>query len=75
MLETSFGLLFFMRKPRNYKKGLLPVYLKITVNGVAVELSSKRKWEAARWSAGSGRTTGTKEEVKELNYYLDSLEQ
>ncbi|MDN5288395.1 MAG: site-specific tyrosine recombinase XerC [Mucilaginibacter sp.] len=75
MLEKSFGLLFFMRKPKNYKTGPLPIYLKITIDEAATELSSKRKCEPSQWSGKSGRATGNKESVKELNHYLDSLEQ
>jgi len=74
MLEKSFGLLFFMRKPKNYKNGLLPIYLKITVDGQPKELSAKRKWDPAKWNTAAGRVLGTKEESKEVNYYLDSLE-
>ena len=75
MLEKSFGLLFFMRKPKNYTSGLLPVYLKITVNGQPKEISTKRHWNPARWSSESGRALGNKEEVKTLNAYLDELQQ
>jgi hypothetical protein len=75
MLEKSFGLLFFLRKPKNYKFGPLPIYLKITVDGSAKELSAKRKCLPSDWSAASGRAKGTKEIVRELNHYLDSLEQ
>ncbi len=33
MLEKSFGLLFFLKQPKNYKKGPMYIYIKITVNG------------------------------------------
>ncbi|MET3981506.1 site-specific recombinase XerD [Mucilaginibacter sp. UYP25] len=75
MLEKSFGLLFFMRKPKNYRTGPLPVYLKITIDGESKELSSKRKCDPSQWNVKSGRASGNKESVKELNHYLDSLEQ
>jgi site-specific recombinase XerD len=75
MLEKSFGLLFFMRKPKNYTSGLLPVYLKITVNGHPKEISTKRNWNPTRWSSEAGRAIGNKEEVKTLNSYLDELQQ
>lgn len=75
MLEKSFGLLFFMRKPKNYQTGPLPIYLRITVDGGSKELSTKRKCDPLFWSSKSGRATGKKESVKELNSYLDALEQ
>lgn len=69
------GLLFFLKKPKNYKAGELKnVYLKITIDGLPRELSCKRKWESKRWNPQSGRATGTKEDAKELNTYLDTLQ-
>ncbi|WEA00564.1 site-specific integrase [Mucilaginibacter sp. SJ] len=64
-----------MRKPKNYQTGPLPIYLKITVDGDSKELSTKRKCDPSFWSSESGRTMGKKEFVKELNNYLDALEQ
>jgi site-specific recombinase XerD len=75
MLEKSFGLLFFMRKSKNYTGGLLPIYIKITVDGLPKEISTKRKWDPERWNPQAGRASGTREDVKTLNQYLDSLEQ
>ena len=54
MLETSFGLLIFMRKLRNYKKGLLPIYLKITVNGEAKELRPSENGTPLNGTPGRG---------------------
>ena len=74
MLEKSFGLLFYLKQSKNQKKGPLYIYLKITVDGRSVELSSKRKWEPAKWNSTGARAIGTKEDAKELNYFLDALE-
>jgi len=74
MLEKSFGLLFYLKQSKNQKKGPLYIYLKITVDGKPVELSSKRKWEPAKWNSSTARAVGTKEDAKELNHFLDALE-
>ena len=63
-----------MRKPKNYISGSLPVNLKITVDGQATEISTKRKWDPARWSSEAGRAIGNKEDAKSLNSFLDTLE-
>jgi site-specific recombinase XerD len=73
MLEKSFGLLFFLKRPKNYKKGPMYLYLRLTVDGAVRELSTKRLWEPSRWSPEAGRATGTKEDAKSLNLYLDAL--
>lgn len=75
MLEKSFGLLFFLKQTKNQKDDLMFIYLKITVDGKSTELSTKRKCAQSRWNPGVGREIGNKESTKELNYYLDSLEQ
>src|SRR5436853_4828656 len=74
MLEESFGLLFYLRKPKNYSKGPFQLYLRITVDGIAKELSLNRQWEKARWNSYAGRPIGTKEDAKELNLFLDALQ-
>jgi hypothetical protein len=45
MLEKSLGLMFFLKKPKNYDRGAMYVYLKVTVDGVPKDLSVKRSWE------------------------------
>ena len=62
MLEKSFGLLFFLRKPRNYEGGPMYVYLKITVDGEPKEVSAKRNWDPSRWNGKKHRASGTKED-------------
>ncbi|SDF12996.1 Site-specific recombinase XerD [Mucilaginibacter pineti] len=74
MLEKSFGLLFFLKASKSQSvPNLRTVYLRITVDGNSKELSTKRNWPQSRWSQSAGRATGTKEDVKSLNAYLDLL--
>ena len=74
MLEKGFGLLFFLKHPRNYDGGPMYIYLRITVDGVPKELSAKRSWESSRWNSEANRASGNKEDAKELNHYLDVLQ-
>jgi integrase len=74
MLEKSLGLLFYLKKPKNYRKGAVPIYLRITVDGAEKEVSTKRAWEPAKWNAKANRASGTKEDCKSLNEYLDILQ-
>ncbi|MCD0474074.1 site-specific integrase [Flavobacterium sp. EDS] len=72
MLESSFGLVFFLKIPRNESK-IRTVYLRITVDGIPKETSTKRKWESARWDQKTERAIGTKEDARSLNFFLDAL--
>ncbi len=74
MLEKSFSLLFYLKKPKNYLKGLMPIYLRITVDGIPKEISTGRQCDPERWNSNAGRCSGTKEDAKSLNAYLDTVQ-
>lgn len=73
MLENSFGLFAFLKKPKNQKDNKRYVYLRITVDGKSKEISTKRLWDPGKWSHEAGRAIGAKEDAKSLNAYLDAL--
>ena len=72
MLETSFGLSFFL-KPSNKESNSRYLYLRVTVDGVRKELSTKRKWDPKRWDAKSERAIGTKEDARAFNTFIDTM--
>jgi integrase len=72
MIEKSFGLMFFLKTPEK-KENLRVLYLRITVDGLAKEISTKRRWDVTRWNQKAGRAIGNKEDAKSLNYYIDSI--
>ena len=74
MIEKSFGLLFYLKKPKSYYEGRMPVYLRITVDGVPKEMSTHQTCDPERWSPEAQRVKGTKIEHRSLNGYLDTLE-
>lgn len=74
MIEQSFGLLFHLKKPKNYTTGEMPIYLRVTVNGEYAELSTKRKCDPSRWNQKAERATGIKDSIKSLNAYLETLQ-
>lgn len=74
MLEKSLGLMFYLKRPRNYQGGPVYIYLKITVDGVSKDLSVKRSWEPSRWNSKGNRANSNKEDAKILNEYLDVLQ-
>ena len=74
MLSKTFYLLFYLKRPKNYISGKMPVYLRITANGKRFELAIKRECDPDRWNFETGRMIGSKEEAKRLNSFLDSLQ-
>ncbi len=73
-MNSNFHLLFYIRKQKNYKGGAMPIYMRITVNGKRADMSAGRDCDPTKWNSHSGRAIGTKEEIKALNNYLDSLQ-
>lgn len=73
-MKTNFSLLFYMKKQKNYTKGVAPIYIRITVNGKRAESATGRSCEPDRWNCKSGRSIGTKEDSRSLNSYLDQLQ-
>jgi site-specific recombinase XerD len=74
MLSKTFNLLFYLKKPKNYVNGRMPIYLRITTDGCRFELAAKRDCEPEKWNPASGRMVGTKQDVRSINAYLDSLQ-
>jgi site-specific recombinase XerD len=73
-MKSNFNLLFYIRKQKNYHGGVMPIYMRITVNGKRADMSAGRDCDPTKWNSHAGRAIGTKEEVKALNNYLDSLQ-
>ena len=74
MIEKSFSILFFLKKPTGYTKGEMPIYLRVTVNGVRKEIVTKLDCEPERWNNQAQRARGTNEKSRTVNAFLDALE-
>jgi hypothetical protein len=48
--------------------------MRLTVDGKRIEITAQQKCEPNKWNSSSGRVTGTKEDVRSLNAYLDTLQ-
>ena len=72
-MKTNFSLLFYLKKPKNYLTGAVPVYLRVTVNAKPVEMSTGKKCIPTLWNGKAGHMDGTKAKVKMFNAYLDKM--
>ncbi|WP_426480060.1 hypothetical protein [Chryseobacterium sp. R2ACT005] len=70
MLEQSYGLSFFLKSSNVKDKSIRFIYVRITVDGIPKETSTKRKWDVIRWNHKEEKAIGTKEDAKELNFFL-----
>ncbi|WP_183562910.1 site-specific integrase [Mucilaginibacter sp. SP1R1] len=72
MLEKSFGLLYFLKQSGNEPKKY--IYLRITVDGHPVEVSTKKQWWENRWDQEKCRASGVKQDARDVNFFLDTLD-
>jgi site-specific recombinase XerD len=70
---NTFNLIFYLKRPKNYKEGSVPIYLRVTIAGKRTEFSTQRECEPDKWIIGAGKAAGTKESAKQLNTHLDAL--
>jgi site-specific recombinase XerD len=73
-MEKSLGVFFYLKKPRNHCLGPVPVYMRLTVNGIRSEISVKQQADPPFWNATAGRATGKTDQAKSLNQLLDILQ-
>lgn len=74
MNNNRFSLLFYFKKPKKHAGNALPIYMRISVGCQRTEISTQRRWEPSRWNIAAGRASGTKEDARSLNAYLDTLQ-
>ena len=74
MLETSFSILFYLKKRTGTSQEKFPVYLRLTVNGERKEIALQESCDLERWNKYTQRAKGTNETSKTLNAFLDSVE-
>ena len=72
-MSQSFKVLFFLKQGIRTKENALPIYIRVTTNGVRTEWSIQRTCDPSKWIQKAGRANGTKEEIKSLNAYLDAV--
>lgn len=72
MLESSYGLNFFLKTPRK-PNDIRMIYARVTVDGTPRETSTNQKWDIKRWDKKAERAIGSKEDARTLNSFLDLL--
>lgn len=73
-MQSNLNFLFYLKKPKGYVSGPVPIYLRLTVNGQRAEMSISRECQPERWNSDAGLARGTTEEVKALNAYISILQ-
>ncbi len=65
---------YYLKSEKVNKKGLSPIYLRITVNGTRAEISSNRRVSTDDWDKSLGRASGRSEQARIINTALIALQ-
>lgn len=72
-MQDLLSVLFFIKRNKIDKKGLVPIYMRITYRGKRAEISSMRKIQASKWSSDGNQVRGSSAEAKMINRNLDIM--
>ena len=72
-MNAKLSILFYAKRAKTTTDGLVPIYIRVTVNGERIELSTKRYTLPEKWSVEGSCMKGTSAESKATNSYLDTL--
>ena len=72
-MKTKITLHFYAKSTKANANGLLPIYVKLTVDGKRLEFSTKKFVEKAKWSNELFKMKGSSEEVCSIDSYLDLM--
>jgi len=72
-MNTKLSILFYAKRAKTNTEGLVPIYIRVTVDGERIELSTKRFTVPEKWSVEGSCMKGYSAEAKSINSYLDSL--
>jgi len=72
-MSASMNILFYAKKTKTTTEGLVPIYMRVTIDGNRFEVSSKRYVRIEQWSPKAGRMKGNHEEARQINSLLDAF--
>ncbi|MFV8351718.1 site-specific integrase [Flavobacterium sp. XS2P14] len=72
-MKTKITLHFYAKSTKANAAGLLPIYVRLTVDGNRMEFSTKKFIDSAKWSPEMSKMKGNTENARSLNEYLDLM--
>ncbi|MDD3079277.1 MAG: site-specific integrase [Paludibacter sp.] len=72
-MNAKLSILFYAKRAKTTSDGLVPIYIRVTVDGERIELSTKRYTHPDKWSIEGSCMKGTTIEARSINSHLDAL--
>ncbi|MEM8927063.1 MAG: site-specific integrase [Bacteroidota bacterium] len=73
-MRQKFSLLFYLRNNRMDSNGMIPIFMRVTVDGKRSEVSTGKKIKRSSWNPQAGRARGYGQEAQEINGHLQQME-
>ena len=64
---------FILKSAKTTSKGLIPIYMRVTVDGKRFEISTQKQVGKSKWSTEMRKMKGNSEEARSINEYLTLL--
>ncbi|WP_326982604.1 Arm DNA-binding domain-containing protein [Chryseobacterium sp. MYb264] len=74
-MNSTFNLLYYLKKAKINTRGEAPIYMRITIDGKISEISTKRVIIPSKWNSKAQNVKGISEECRSINFYLKTFEQ
>ena len=72
-MNTKLSILFYVKRAKANSAGKIPIYLRLTVDGIRLEFSVKRYVSPEKWSTAQNKMKGNSEESRSVNTFLDIM--
>ena len=72
-MATKMGIFFFPKTSWTTTRNTIPIYLRVTISGQRLEVTTNRFVCPGQWSSSAGHVKGKSPEANEINSYLDYL--
>ncbi len=72
-MKSTFRILFYARWESRRNDGIVPVYVRLTIDGEQTRFSLQTSISERIWDASTSRAKGQSREALQLNRYLDSV--
>lgn len=69
--RETLSILFYLRRDKKRSETEIPIYMRITVNGKRAEMAMHRYIDPDHWNKTAGVPRGTRNEIKNLQEYLN----
>lgn len=71
MERATFTVLFYIKRTKVLRDGMIPIYVRVTIDGQRAEFGLHKSIKDDQWDKRKGCFKGYSKEAKKLNSYLD----